>query len=126
MIQLLVGIPYLILAVCLAKISAAYSRFSGSYLEAVENLYCKLLLRVKYYISFGLDEVVVDIMQSDPERHIATLVNILNGSSNEYTRLAFFTLHTCFPSNNTLRILETFVENLTSEEEKAKYRRLIV
>ncbi|UBF28766.1 hypothetical protein K9N68_13505 [Kovacikia minuta CCNUW1] len=126
MLQLFVGIPYLLLAFLLANLSAVYSRFSGSYPKAVENLYCKLLLRVKHYISFGLDEVVIDIMQGDSERHIAALVSILNGASNEYTGLAFFTLQTCFPNSNTRRVLEIFVENLTSEEEKARYRRLMV
>lgn len=126
MLQLFVGISYLFLAFLLANLSAVYLRFSGSYPEAVENLYCKLLLKVKHYISFGLDEVVVDIMQGDPERHIAALVSILNGSSNEYTDLAFFTLHTCFPNNNTRRALEIFLGNLTSEEEKARYQRLMV
>jgi hypothetical protein len=83
LLPLFVGIPYLLLAFLLASLSTAYSRFSGYYPRKIENLYCKLLLRVKYYISFGLDEVVVDIMQRDPERHTTILISLLNSSSSE-------------------------------------------
>ncbi|BAS56735.1 MULTISPECIES: hypothetical protein [Leptolyngbya] len=122
MLQLLVGIPYLILAFILGRLSVIYARLSGSYWKPLESLYCKLLLRVEHYISFGLDEVVIEIMKQDSNRHVAALIDLLNDSSSEYVNLAFSTLNVHFMDDNVRGVLESFVDSLASEEAKTKYR----
>lgn len=122
MLQLLVGIPYLILAFMLGHLSAIYFRLFGKYFNPAEILYCKLLLRVQHYISFGLDEVVIKIMKRDSNRHVNDLVDLLNGSSYEYSSLAFSTLNIYFSDDNIRRALESFVDSLESEEAKIEYR----
>jgi hypothetical protein len=122
LLPLFIGIPYLILAFMLDRASANYARLSGSYFKPIERLYCKLLLRVKYYISFGLDEVVIEIMKRDSNRHIAVLIDLLKSSSSEYADLAFSTLNIHFLDDNTREALEGFIDSLESEEAKIKYR----
>jgi hypothetical protein len=122
MLPLLIGIPYLIVAFMLGNVSAIYARLSGSYFKPLESFYCKLLLRVQHYISFGLDEVVIEIMKRDSNRHVAALTGLLKSSSSEYANLAFSTLNIHFLDENTRGALEDFIDSLESEEAKIKYR----
>ena len=120
--QLFVGIPYLLFASLIGRFSSVYAYPFGTYPNTIEKCYCKILVRVNWYISFGLDDVVAEMMLRDPERHIKALNRLLDSSNLEYADLAFSTLHLHFRNDNVLQGLEAFIENLESEVDQKHFR----
>ena len=120
---IVLGIPYLTFAFIISSLSNLLALLRGKHPVALENLYCKILLKIHWHISFGLDEFVADVIEKEPARHEQSLINILNGHNKEFSGLAFSTLHLYFDNENTCHALEQFVNSLDTEEEKAEYRR---
>lgn len=118
-----IGIPYLALAFTISRLSDIWSSVRGTYSPALENLHCQILLKIHWYLAFGLDEFVADVMMQDPARYESSLINILHSRNQEFSSLAFSTLRLYFDSENTCQVLEQFIDTLDSKEEKAEYRR---
>lgn len=118
-----VGIPCLALAVTVSRMSDIGSWLLGSHPAVLEKRYCQLLLRVHWYVSFGLDDVVADIIRKSPERHETALITVLNGQSEECSDLAFDTLRLYFSNESTHQALERFIDNLDSADKKLEYRK---
>lgn len=118
-----VGIPLLALAFTLSHFSNICVWKLGTRPVALEKLYCEILLRIHWYVSFGLDEFVADIIWGSPDRHETALINVLHSKSKEFSGLAFSTLLMYFDNDKTRQVLERFVENLDSEDTQSKYRK---